>query len=554
MESYKILAPDSNSTTIYLAQQGIPQNFTVTSGPETSSTSPPSGLSRWAVLINVLWFASLLCSVAAASLAMLVQQWLREYLAVNHISPQSRVRLRVYRRSALQQWRVLEIAALLPPLLQIALGLFLVGMCYFTASVQHSLLCTSLPLVGGWAFFIFMSTIAPLFSARCPFKTPFLKSLMKLGRRHVTPWLCRPLRYVFASALFSSPNFVDFTKPAPEEEDIVNTDKSDASILIQLDEITLDDEVVAALCEAFKQTRSYPDDSVPFVMALIKNRLGPGNASYACDLTSIPDLQILSNRPWLAITDFIAETLSRQLNGPHIFAVDYPKPISDMISLLLSSSNHPLSGIGLRTLEECLELRYWRKLADVIAERQQEHFVPMAKSLVPIYMSPDSQMLPRRAMELYAKCLCRNKEHQHHGNTGLLSVLTSHEHTASRDTNYIKYFDQVTNDMWAVLLASLRSQVVYRDAKNLAFKDGSMEAFTIVWQFSRGTKWEDEVVELTRRMWLIEKQTRFIFYRAITMHRAYRVDTLCDILISAYVKSDISGESSLSYLHDVLLT
>lgn len=476
---------------------------------------------------------------------MLVQQWLREYLAVEYISPQSRVRARIYRRNALKQWRVLEIAGLLAPLLQIALGLFLVGMCYFTASVQKSLLCTSLPLVGGWAFCIFMTTIAPLFSARCPFKTPLLKSAMKLSRRYISPRFRRALRYIFASVLLSPATGqakLASGSPAVEEEDVAKEEGDDLVSLTSLDKETQDDELVPALCEAFKQSGFYPSQTVTFVTAMIQNRLGPESVP-GKDLQAIPDFRGLSSKAFLTITDFVAETLSRQLAGPFVFATTYPSSICDMVFLLLSTSKHPLTSAGLRVLETCLGLQYWRKLADTIANSQQENFIPMAKSLVSIYMAPNSPTMPIRAMQLYAKCLCRNQKHVHEGRAGLLSLLHDHEHTSSKDPRYIKYFTSVMDDMWPVLLASLRSQVVFRKENNLVFKDGSMEAFTIVWELFEGSRWEDEILEITRRMWIVTKQTRFLFFRAVSMHRAYRVDSLCNILMKAYMQSDGYGPS-----------
>ena len=120
-----------------------------------TSPLPPSRsfqAPEWAIDVNALWFASLIVSLATASLSMLVKQWLREYLAGEWIAPQERLRARQYRNPALAQWKVFEIAAVLPLLLQLSLGLFFVGLCIFTKAADERMGRTTIPLVTAWAF------------------------------------------------------------------------------------------------------------------------------------------------------------------------------------------------------------------------------------------------------------------------------------------------------------------------------------------------------------------------------------------------------------------
>ncbi|GJE95389.1 hypothetical protein PsYK624_115730 [Phanerochaete sordida] len=55
---------------------------------------------------------------------MLVKQWLIAYLAMDWISPEEQLRARQYRRLGLKNWRVLQLAAGLPLLFHVSLGLF----------------------------------------------------------------------------------------------------------------------------------------------------------------------------------------------------------------------------------------------------------------------------------------------------------------------------------------------------------------------------------------------------------------------------------------------
>lgn len=199
IESYTHLQQDSQDVIIGLLQQIAAQNFT--SGPGFLNSTNPSPSSPffepplWAIRVNVLWFTSLLLSLASASFGILVKQWLREYLALEYAAPRERLRARQYRNPAMSEWKVFEIAAFLPLLLQVSLGLFFIGLCFFTAAVHDSVGRTTAPLVCAWAFLFLMTTIAPLFSPRCPYKTAFLKRALRVGRRYVNP----PYRYVVRS-------------------------------------------------------------------------------------------------------------------------------------------------------------------------------------------------------------------------------------------------------------------------------------------------------------------------------------------------------------------
>ncbi|KAI0344878.1 hypothetical protein BDW22DRAFT_1326608, partial [Trametopsis cervina] len=140
----------------------------------TPTSSPPFEPSINAIRINDLWAASLVISLATASFGILVKQWLREYMKFVTSFPQGRLRIRNFRRAGLETWKVLTIAACLPLLLQLALGLFFIGLCFYTAELHSSVRNTTLPLVAGWGFIFFFVTVSPLFSAHCPYKTPAL--------------------------------------------------------------------------------------------------------------------------------------------------------------------------------------------------------------------------------------------------------------------------------------------------------------------------------------------------------------------------------------------
>ncbi|KAI0688465.1 hypothetical protein BC835DRAFT_1284579, partial [Cytidiella melzeri] len=139
IESYQNLSQDPNVVMILLLQQVALQtnSYVINAGflnstiPPLIPTLPAFQPSANAIRVNVLWFASLTLSLVSASFGILVKQWLREYLAGEYTSPQARLRIRHFRNPGLDHWKVFEIAAILPLLLQLSLGLFLIGLCFF---------------------------------------------------------------------------------------------------------------------------------------------------------------------------------------------------------------------------------------------------------------------------------------------------------------------------------------------------------------------------------------------------------------------------------------
>ncbi|GJE98966.1 hypothetical protein PsYK624_152040 [Phanerochaete sordida] len=181
VESYTILQPDPHDEMTFLLRQSLFRNYTVNTGylNSTSPTleAPPFEAPLWAVRVNALWFASLVCSLATASIAMLVKQWLREYLAIEWTVPQEKLRAWQYRKAAIADWRVFGIASALPLLSQASLALFFLGLYFFTSAIDDRIGRSTMPLVADWAFFLVMTTLAPLISPRCPYKIPPLKGV-----------------------------------------------------------------------------------------------------------------------------------------------------------------------------------------------------------------------------------------------------------------------------------------------------------------------------------------------------------------------------------------
>ncbi len=240
------------------------------------------------IRVNVLWFASLIFSLMTASFGILVKQWLREYLAVDNPSPHARLRVHHYRYPGLAQWKVFEIAAILPLLQQLALALFFIGLCYFTASVHSSIGHTSLPLVAGWAFCFTTVTLLPVLLPRCPYRTTLLTSL------HIR--LARSLNWILARAyrgrclqFFKQKGWLEWLWPIwqhldyhcvqNDERCIVTRRTADLDILAEVDAVQSDDDLLGtAIFESLQQIHE-PSwvATVKFVILLLEHRLQSSN-------------------------------------------------------------------------------------------------------------------------------------------------------------------------------------------------------------------------------------------------------------------------------------
>ncbi|KAI0071061.1 hypothetical protein K474DRAFT_691866 [Panus rudis PR-1116 ss-1] len=177
IESYRQLLPDPNATTVLLLSQiarqlnsslagdDLVQAFQASSDPDTTS-----------VRINSLWFASLLLSLITAALAILVKQWLRQFV----VSDLQDAKAYCYRHWGLDRYQVYGIADTLPMMLQASLALFLVGFVYFAWSLNRTVAIITTTLVALWFATYFSTIVACIPDPVCPYRTPFVTNMTRL--------------------------------------------------------------------------------------------------------------------------------------------------------------------------------------------------------------------------------------------------------------------------------------------------------------------------------------------------------------------------------------
>ncbi|KAJ3552941.1 hypothetical protein NM688_g3888 [Phlebia brevispora] len=390
IESYKALSPDKTDTIIALLGQISSQTNSYRVNTELiNSTVLPlangSGESAFepsvpAVRVNVLWFASLILTLMTASFGILVKQWLREYLAFDYTSPHERVRARQFRHPGLADWKVFEIAGFLPLLLQVALGLFFLGLCFFTRSVHPSIGNTSTPLVAVWAFCFMAATIAPVCSPRCPYKTALLKGIMRRLRRFIRRFLfpfsahsgLRPILLSAAPGMLPAPHAGSFywkfrfigRRHFVEEHEAVKHDTDEVAILEEVDAILLDDELLGStIFDSLTQNNADPSTVIKFVLRALNARLVDNIPVQP--LITILDLQRLTKRGWIAVSDIVASTVQQALakRAAQYLAGSWLK---DAIFILLSYSDQPLTRNAGSALVRCIHKGAFERFEEVI--------------------------------------------------------------------------------------------------------------------------------------------------------------------------------------------
>lgn len=127
-ESFSSLSPDPAETTntlLFIISQQL-ANTSVAQAPISSTNvfHPKSSDAQ----INVLYFISLTLALSVSSVCILGKQWIREYQRDIAASACDSVRVRQARFDALYRWKVPQILAALPVILQAALMLFFTGL------------------------------------------------------------------------------------------------------------------------------------------------------------------------------------------------------------------------------------------------------------------------------------------------------------------------------------------------------------------------------------------------------------------------------------------
>ncbi len=198
------MQPDYNQASGFLFFQIL--NATVSNGSQFSIPSSPTAFnfspSRSDEWLNSLWFVSLTLSLITALVAVLVKQWLHQYVAiVSNSSARDRARIRHLRYAGLQMWQVPMIIGLLPVLLHASLGLFFAGLAIFLFSLGMKV-AWLVSIIGTATYMAYIiALILPLVYPYCPFKVPltlYVHSLYQFVHDTLIPLIIIIRHYPYA--------------------------------------------------------------------------------------------------------------------------------------------------------------------------------------------------------------------------------------------------------------------------------------------------------------------------------------------------------------------
>ena len=203
-------------------QPFVNATYSVDSLPEVTAPRAP----RTAVVLNILWFSSLICSLSAASIGIMVKQWLHEYRAGVSGDSHEAARLRQYRLNNLMRWHVSEIVALLPVLLQLSLVLFFAGLLVLLWSLHSVVAAVASVLVGTIIASMCTAIVLPIWRTDCCYLSPPTYALFRLTRHIRRLWqvglervllpvrrLCRRLSYSTRLPSYLRPRLSNFSLP-----------------------------------------------------------------------------------------------------------------------------------------------------------------------------------------------------------------------------------------------------------------------------------------------------------------------------------------------------
>jgi hypothetical protein len=186
VDSKQDLKPSPADETVYYLRQHstILSQISVqlsSIAPQVSipSTPPPPfpafNPSASDVRVNVFWFMSLVFSLLAALFAILVQQWVRDYMHVfqRYGDPLKSSRLRQYLYEGCEGWYMPMVAEAVPGFLHISLFLFFIGLGDSLLNINTKVALTTIVPIGASGLLYIFITFAPIIYPQSPYQNSF---------------------------------------------------------------------------------------------------------------------------------------------------------------------------------------------------------------------------------------------------------------------------------------------------------------------------------------------------------------------------------------------
>ena len=127
------------------------------------------------VRVNVFWFMALVFSLLAALIAILVQQWVRDYMHVfqRFGDPLKSSRLRQYLYEGCEGWYMPMVAEAVPGFLHISLFLFFGGLGDSLLNINTKVALSTIVPIGASGLLYIFTTFAPIIYPQSPYQNSF---------------------------------------------------------------------------------------------------------------------------------------------------------------------------------------------------------------------------------------------------------------------------------------------------------------------------------------------------------------------------------------------
>jgi len=188
--SYSNLFPTTSETTNALLAQISQQLANVSSGVpdaaqillDNDKNFTPSNAT---ICVNILWFLSLIFSMASAVNATLFQQWARRYLDITkrRVAPHKRARTRSYMFNGIKTFHLSRVVRIMPVLLHISIALFFSGLVIFVSNLNFLIGVVVLVFVSMFALAYLVLTVLPHVYFNCPYSTPISEISWRTSHR-----------------------------------------------------------------------------------------------------------------------------------------------------------------------------------------------------------------------------------------------------------------------------------------------------------------------------------------------------------------------------------
>jgi hypothetical protein len=191
LDSYKRLSQQPEDAATALLGQIKFQLANLRNPDVPSNLAPIDGFvaSPLDIAINILWFSSLIITLNAVLMAILVKQWLAEYTwsPGSKVTPPHQVTLlRQLRFDGLTTWKIPQIISYLPSQLLLALFLFLAGVLCLLWGLHLAVAVPATILIAlSFLYLLFTSTI-PAFYPTCGYQSPQAWLVYRVKRSFVS--------------------------------------------------------------------------------------------------------------------------------------------------------------------------------------------------------------------------------------------------------------------------------------------------------------------------------------------------------------------------------